>query len=444
MIEMYNKLKPNSKNYNNIKFVTVFFLTAINLVLFFINFAVYQFDIYVYNVSLWELFVNAGFNIQGQILKIPLIIKFSILLEFLFLIASQIFMVMKKPNISAMLLIFSSLFPIILISTGSIVYKRAINLDIDNFSVGYTPCIFAILILSIISAIFAMWILGTEFLAEAIFKVFACVSVGAVIVITLYVVISGIPAIYNIGISKFISGKTWHPKFNQYGILPLILSSLLATVGAIILGVPIGIFTAIFLSETSGSKLANIVRMAVQLLAGIPSVIYGFFGMLIIVPAIRKMFPERSIGDSLLAVIIILAIMVLPTIVSVSENALRAVPESYKEAALALGTSTVKTIFKIIVPAASSGLIAGIILGVGRAIGETMAVIMVAGNVANMPNLLSPVRLLTTGIVLEMSYSSGLHRQALFAIGLVLFVFIMIVNTSFMYISKRREFNDKK
>ena len=179
------------------------------------------------------------------------------------------------------------------------------------------------------------------------------------------------------------------------------------------------------------------VRPAVQLLAGIPSVVYGFFGMLIIVPAIRSMFPGQTIGDSLLAVILILAIMVLPTIVSVSETSLRAVPVSYREASLALGTTPVKTIFKVTVPAAKSGILAGVILGVGRAIGETMAVIMVAGNVVQMPSILGTVRLMTTGIVIEMSYSSGLHRQALFASGLVLVVFIMIVNIAFTYISRK-------
>ena len=219
----------------------------------------------------------------------------------------------------------------------------------------------------------------------------------------------------------------------------MILSSIAGTLGAIVIGVPIGLLTAIFLSETANPILAKIVRPAVELLAGIPSVIYGFFGMLVIVPAIRKFppFQGHTTGDSLLAAILILAIMVLPTIVNVSETALHAVPVSYREASLALGATQTTTIFKVTVPAAKSGILSGVILGVGRAIGETMAVIMVAGNVPNMPNLLGSVRFLTTGIAMEMSYSSGLHRQALFAIGLVLFVFIMIVNISFTYISKK-------
>lgn len=206
--------------------------------------------------------------------------------------------------------------------------------------------------------------------------------------------------------------------------------------GAILIGVPIGLLTAIFLAELAPRRLAGVVRPAVELLAGIPSVIYGFFGMIVLVPFIRRVFPS-SFGDSLLAMILILAIMVLPTIISVSETALRSVPASYKEASLALGNTHIGTIFKVLVPAAKSGILAGVILGVGRAVGETMAVVMVCGNKVQFPQLLKSVRPLTSGVVLEMSYAYGLHRQALFSIGLVLFVFIMIVNISFTMLSKR-------
>ena len=240
-----------------------------------------------------------------------------------------------------------------------------------------------------------------------------------------------------IGVFKFLFGTTWDASTNQFGILPLILASICGTVGAIIIGVPIGILTAVFLTEIARPRVAKIIHPAIELLAGIPSVVYGFFGMLVIVPAIRAMFPGQTIGDSLLAAIIILAIMVIPTIVNVTENALRAVPKSYREASLGLGATPIRTIFKVTIPAARSGILSGVILGVGRAIGETMAVIMVAGNVANMPTLLGTTRFLTTGIAMEMSYASGLHRQALFAIGLVLFIFIMIVNISFTIISRK-------
>ena len=212
-----------------------------------------------------------------------------------------------------------------------------------------------------------------------------------------------------IGVFKFLFGTTWDASTNQFGILPLILASICGTVGAIIIGVPIGILTAVFLTEIARPRVAKIIHPAIELLAGIPSVVYGFFGMLVIVPAIRAMFPGQTIGDSLLAAIIILAIMVIPTIVNVTENALRAVPKSYREASLGLGATPIRTIFKVTIPAARSGILSGVILGVGRAIGETMAVIMVAGNVANMPTLLGTTRFLTTGIAMEMSYASGLH-----------------------------------
>ena len=310
-------------------------------------------------------------------------------------------------------------------------------LGVSNIISSYEWPFLLTLILGLAAGVLAIWTKGGEKLAESIFRIFACVSVGSVVIITVYMIVSGAPAIAEIGLGNFLFGTEWEPKSGVYGILPLILSSIAGTVGAVIIGVPIGILTAVFLSETAPKWVASVVRPAVQLLAGIPSVVYGFFGMLIIVPAIRSMFPGQTIGDSLLAVILILAIMVLPTIVSVSETSLRAVPVSYREASLALGTTPVKTIFKVTVPAAKSGILAGVILGVGRAIGETMAVIMVAGNVVQMPSILGTVRLMTTGIVIEMSYSSGLHRQALFAIGLVLFVFIMIVNIAFTYISRK-------
>ena len=281
-----------------------------------------------------------------------------------------------------------------------------------------------------------MWTKGGEKLAEAVFLVFACMSVGSVILITVYMLTSGAPAIAEVGLFQFLFGTEWNPNRDVYGIGYMLLASIAGMAGAILIGVPIGLLTAIFLAELAPRRLAGVVRPAVELLAGIPSVIYGFFGMIVLVPFIRKVFPT-SFGDSLLAMILILAIMVLPTIISVSETALRSVPASYKEASLALGNTHIGTIFKVLVPAAKSGILAGVILGVGRAVGETMAVVMVCGNKVQFPQLLKSVRPLTSGVVLEMSYASGLHRQALFSIGLVLFVFIMIVNISFTMLSKR-------
>ena len=277
----------------------------------------------------------------------------------------------------------------------------------------------------------------TEKFMRGVFLIAACASVLAVALICIFLFANGVPAIKEIGFVKFITGTVWKPNNQVYGIFPMIIGSLYVTAGAILFGVPIGILTAVFLTEIARPRVAKIIHPAIELLAGIPSVVYGFFGMLVIVPAIRAMFPGQTIGDSLLAAIIILAIMVIPTIVNVTENALRAVPKSYREASLGLGATPIRTIFKVTIPAARSGILSGVILGVGRAIGETMAVIMVAGNVANMPTLLGTTRFLTTGIAMEMSYASGLHRQALFAIGLVLFIFIMIVNISFTIISRK-------
>ncbi len=266
---------------------------------------------------------------------------------------------------------------------------------------------------------------ATESLMSGIFKVCGCLSVVAVVLITVYMVALGAPGIGKIGVGEFLFGTEWFPtattKDPSFGILPMILSSILATGGAVLIGVPIGLFTAIYLAEFAQGKTASVLRAMVSLLAGIPSVVYGLVGMIVVVPAVAKVFGLPS-GSSLFSAILVLAVMILPTIVSISENALRAVPREYREASLAMGTTRVRTIFKVVLPAAKSGVAAGI------AVGETMAVIMVAGNAVNMPALFQSVRLLTTGIAMEMGYAGGLHREALFGIGLVLFVFIMAIN----------------
>lgn len=254
-------------------------------------------------------------------------------------------------------------------------------------------------------------------------------AVLAVLLITAYMIISGLPAIKEIGFLKFVFGTVWKSTAAepQFGILPFILTSVYGMLGAIIIGVPVGVMCAIFLSKMSSRKVAAVIRPAIEMLSGIPSVVYGLLGMIVLVPLIMKLFDTPS-GTSLLAAIIVLAVMILPSIVSISENALNAVPEEYEQASLALGATKTETIFKVSLPAAKSGITAGIVLGVGRAIGEAMAVMMVAGNVANMPSLLKSVTFLTTAIAKEMGYAGGLQRQALFSIGLVLFVFIMIIN----------------
>jgi len=264
---------------------------------------------------------------------------------------------------------------------------------------------------------------------EKIFLFCAVMSIISVVIISLYMVISGLPAVKEIGVFNFLFGKVWNPTGSDpsYGILPMILSSIFATFGAILIGVPIGVLTAVFLSEIASKKVANFIRPFIEILAGIPSVIYGFVGLILLVPFIAEVF-NLSYGANLFTGMLVLSIMILPTIITISENSIRALPNEYKEASLGLGATKMQTIFKILIPAARSGIATSIVLGIGRAIGETMAVIMVTGNSVNMPKIFSSVRLMTSGIVSEMSYAVGLHKDSLFAIGLVLFIFIMIIN----------------
>ena len=278
-----------------------------------------------------------------------------------------------------------------------------------------------------------------------IFLLCGIVAVGFVLCISVYLVISGLPAIREIGLSKFLFGKVWAPTNAttgpQFGILPFILTSVYGTAGALLLGVPVGLMTAIFLAKAAPPRLAAVIRTAVQLLAGIPSVVYGLVGMIVLVPAIRRAFGLGS-GACLLAAILVLTVMVLPSIINVAETALQAVPREYEEASLALGATETETYFRVSLPAARSGVAAAVVLGVGRAIGEAMAIIMVAGNVANMPGLFTSVRFLTTGIVSGMAYAAvgSLYQQALYSIALVLFLFIMLINVVLnLFIKKRKE-----
>ena len=269
-----------------------------------------------------------------------------------------------------------------------------------------------------------------ERIIHGIFLLLGLVTIGCVLLITVYLVISGIPAIREIGLPEFLLGDNWASTAAQpqYGILPFILTSLYGTVGAILIGVPIGFLTAVYLAKMASPKVKAIMGQAVSMLAGIPSVVYGLVGMMVLVPGIRKVFDVPD-GASLLAAMIVLAIMILPSIIKMSVTALEAVPKEYEDASLALGATPEETWFRVSVPAAKSGIAAAVVLGVGRAIGEAMAVMMVAGNAANMPDsLFQSVRFLTTAVASEMSYSSGLQRQVLFSIALVLFLFIMLIN----------------
>ncbi|BDF71742.1 phosphate transport system permease protein [Oscillospiraceae bacterium] len=273
-----------------------------------------------------------------------------------------------------------------------------------------------------------------------VFLLCGLIAVGFVLFISIYLILSGLPAIREIGLVDFLFGRVWASTASQpkFGILPFILTSIYGTAGAIVLGVPVGFLTAVFLAKVAPPRVAGLVRPAVDLLSGIPSVVYGLIGMIVLVPAVRGWFNLPD-GASLFAAILVLAVMILPSIISVSETALNAVPREYEEASLALGATHIETVFRVSVPAASSGIAASVVLGIGRAIGEAMAVMMVAGNVANMPSLFTSVRFLTTAVASEMSYSAGLQRQALFSIALVLFLFIMLINVALNLLLKRKK-----
>ena len=273
---------------------------------------------------------------------------------------------------------------------------------------------------------------------HGVFLVLGLITVGCVLLISIYLIVAGIPAIREIGLTRFLFGKTWAATAArpQYGILPFLLTSVYGTAGAIVLGVPVGFLTAVYLAKLAPKRVKSVMEAAVSLLAGIPSVVYGLVGMLVLVPGIRRLFGLAD-GASLLAAMIVLAIMILPSIIKVSVTALEAVPAEYEDASLALGATPIETYFRVSVPAAKSGIAAAVVLGVGRAIGEAMAVMMVSGNVANMPGLFRSVRFLTTAIASEMSYSGGLQRQALFSIALVLFLFIMLINATLNFFLKR-------
>ena len=275
-----------------------------------------------------------------------------------------------------------------------------------------------------------------ESFARGLFIVAACISILAVLLICVFLFTNGLPGMFKIGVLDFLTGTKWKPGNDIYGILPMILGSVYVTAGALIIGVPAGLLTAIFLSRFASGRPAKMMRSAVSLLAGIPSVVYGFFGLVVIVPLIRTLFGGS--GSSLLAACILLGMMILPTIITLSESALNAVPQPYYEGALALGATHERAVFSVILPAAKSGVLAAIILGVGRAIGEAMAVMMVAGNRAVIPNsLVKGVRTLTSNIVMEMGYATDLHREALIATAVVLFVFILIINLLFSVIKRK-------
>ena len=276
-----------------------------------------------------------------------------------------------------------------------------------------------------------------------VFFVCALASIAAVVLICLFLFANGIPAMKEIGLLNFLTGAKWKPGNDIYGILPMILGSIYITAGAVVIGVPVGLLTAIFMAFYCPKKLYGLLKPCTELLAGIPSIVYGFFGMVVIVPCIRTvaaLFGAAISGSSILAASVLLGIMILPTVIGVSEAALRAVPSAYYEGAVAMGARHERAIFTVMLPAAKSGVLAGVVLGIGRAIGETMAVIMVAGNQPRLTgNMLKGIRTMTANIVIEMGYATGLHREALIATGVVLFVFILIINLTFSILKRRKQ-----
>ncbi len=279
---------------------------------------------------------------------------------------------------------------------------------------------------------------AAETAVHGVFLILGLITVGCVLLITVYLIVSGIPAIRQIGLLRFLLGSTWASTAEtpSFGILPFILTSVYGTAGAIVIGVPVGCLTAVYLAKLAPRRIKAAAETAVGLLAGIPSVVYGLVGMMVLVPGIRLLFNVPD-GASLLAAIVVLTVMILPSVIKVSVGALEAVPREYEEASLALGATKVETCFRVSLPAAKSGVAAAVVLGVGRAIGEAMAVLMVSGNAANMPSLFQSVRFLTTAVASEMAYSSGLQRQALFSIALVLYLFILLINAALNFFLKR-------
>jgi len=388
--------------------------------------------------------LTSNISVHGQILSYPGISKIFAIITLVLIAVAIVGTWIKKYTIATISSVASVITYLATGTTlGNIVNPALAAAGIEpSVSVKYLTyqaSYYLQIILLILLGVLIYWLSGGEQLAQRLFLIAATISIASVLVITIYMLIIGLPAMIEIGPLKFLFGTVWDPTNStlpQFGILPMILTSVFCTILSVVIGVPVGILTAVFLAEIAPKWVVNIVHPAVELLAGIPSVIYGFFALQILSPFVKRVFDLPS-GDTMLTATIVLAIMILPTIITTCESGLNAVPDLYREASLAMGASQIRTIFKIVIPAARSAILSGVILGVGRSIGETMAIIMVAGNSPQMPNLLGSVRPMTVGIVMEMSYATGLHRDSLFSIGLVLFVFIMIVNFLFTWISKK-------
>lgn len=418
--------KEEKKN-NKFLLCTSVFSYLINL--FFLLF--FKFDVLINNlsfkVSYLDVLLKTGISFNDNQVIFPYYFKFAIYLS-IFASLFSIFFLFKRKSKESFILIIPLIIPPLL----SMILKLEHFINFQKFEFILLHFLF-----SIITLLLFLTIVGLEHAVKNVFRIITLFCIFILLEMVIYLTIEGLPSIFEIGIFKFLFGTKWSPSNNSFGILTFILSSIFVTLGSVILGGIIGVLTSVFLVEFIPIQLANVIKVFIKLLAGIPSIVYGFFGMLVVVPLVRKVFYGNTTGDCLLTAIIILSIMILPTIINLSEEAIRAVPREYLEGSLALGVSKIKSIFKIVLPEAKEGIMASIFLGIGKSIGETMAVIMVAGNAVNFPNLLKPVRFLTTSMALEFSYASGLHRRALFGIGLVLFIIISIINIVFSRILKK-------
>ncbi|MBO6126841.1 MAG: phosphate ABC transporter permease subunit PstC [Clostridia bacterium] len=418
-----HKINSGNSKKNKILFCASLILYILSILILFFMKINLNFDGLTYKVSYFDIILNSGLISSSKEFIFNFFTKFIISLSFLGSISS-IFFILKKQKMQAA--IFSSFFIL------SPLLFLCFNLIFSQVSVQNIEFILLHFLFSIFNTFLFFWFLDLEIAIKNFLKIIAIFCLLVLFMIVFYIIFAGLPAILKIGITKFLFGKEWAPAKNIYGILPFILCSLVVTAGAVLFSAPVGIFTAIFLACFCPKKLADFINLLIKVFSGIPSVVFGFFGMMIIVPAVKIIFKNYTTGDCLLTAIIILTIMILPTIISISEYSIKYFSDKFLEASLALGESKARSIFRVVLPAAKKGISSGIFLGLGRALGETMAIIMVSGNAVNMPGLLKSSRFLTTALALEFSYASGMHRQALFSIGLVLFLIIFIVNSLFI------------
>ena len=432
------KIKPVNKTKNKIFFFASLLLYILSiLLLFFIKINI-NFDNLIYKISYFDIILNSGLISSSKKFVFNFFTKFIVSLSFLGSIFSVFFILKKQKMQAAIFYSFFILAPLLFL---------CFNLIFSQVSIQNIEFILLHFLFSVFATFLFFWFVELEVAIKNFFKIMSIFCLFVLFAIVFYMIFAGLPAILKLGITKFLFGKEWAPAKNIYGILPFILCSLAVTIGAVILGAPLGIFTAVFLACFCPKKIAKLMSLLIKVFSGIPSVVFGFFGMIVVAPAVKILikifFRNYTTGDCLLTAIIILTIMILPTIISISEFSVRYFSDKFLEASLALGESKARSIFRVVLPAAKKGILSGIFLGLGRALGETMAVIMVSGNAVNMPNLLKSSRFLTTAMALEFSYASGMHRQALFSIGLVLIIIILVINSLFVKFLKQEKLKDE-